>query len=649
MEFPDDFDIDDIVADLPDDLPMFPVDDMFLQGYVEELQAAAHGSPDMAKQSSLGSAGSATSNPGPLSQHPGRGSWVFVPGQSQGAAVARAGAPVGFSARQDLLDAVLPLPTKEDQMAQISSAPVQPAGQQAGPVAQQIGQYGVPATAQAYGGQQAAPVAQQARQATYPRVWLGSGPNANAVPAPLQTTTDVPPNRIRDPPANWAPNPGQSLPQTQAAVPSASAMSQQQWQQLGPGPMAQQPAGSHPNKQGSSGPHTLPRGGSGGSEHSGGSDGGDRSDGADQGRAGAVGPDGKPKPRRRRNRNQSERAQMLNKAAQQRYRERKKTKALELELTVQALAEKAKAFSLVQAKHDELAQRNAALQAALLQKEAELNEVKTSAPGSGRQAHSNDGSNELRFDRAEGLRHEAETLTHQLHGKVHQLKDLLKGADLDKGMGVQLAQASAPPHVAKLISTLVEEVSAISMRAMRVEGVDIWAMVHSSAPQSRCPQPCGCLLCKQRAAWLEVAQGLQLTPDQRRKMAFVRQDHQAKLQRILRARQLLNLEAVSVMLPQDRGGSAPEMMAGTTSSFAVLGFFQRARHTSRATKVLETLKDNLRQEQRALSELDYILFRRILLPLQGAWLILEAYPRKCDCPALMQAVAELEARGYTWP
>lgn len=48
-----------------------------------------------------------------------------------------------------------------------------------------------------------------------------------------------------------------------------------------------------------------------------------------------------------------------------------------------------------------------------------------------------------------------------------------------------------------------------------------------------------------------------------------------------------------------------------------------------------------RAEQRAASELDYITLRRILSPLQAAWLILESYPRKCDCLALSQAVSQL--------
>lgn len=72
-------------------------------------------------------------------------------------------------------------------------------------------------------------------------------------------------------------------------------------------------------------------------------------------------------------------------------------------------------------------------------------------------------------------------------------------------------------------------------------GVDIWALVHRSAPAAAAPAP---------AHWLAVAQRLQLAADQCRKMAFVRREHTAKVQGILAARQMLNLEAVSVMLPQ---------------------------------------------------------------------------------------------------
>ena len=42
--------------------------------------------------------------------------------------------------------------------------------------------------------------------------------------------------------------------------------------------------------------------------------------------------------------------------------------------------------------------------------------------------------------------------------------------------------------------------------------------------------------------------------------------------------------------------------------------------------------------------MDYIVFHRILTPVQGAWFILEAYPLKCDCLALAAAALQLHSQ-----
>ena len=46
----------------------------------------------------------------------------------------------------------------------------------------------------------------------------------------------------------------------------------------------------------------------------------------------------------------------------------------------------------------------------------------------------------------------------------------------------------------------------------------------------------------------------------------------------------------------------------------------------------------LRAEQRAAAEVDYVTFKRILTPLQGASLILTSFPVKADAVGLGQAV-----------
>ena len=96
----------------------------------------------------------------------------------------------------------------------------------------------------------------------------------------------------------------------------------------------------------------------------------------------------------------------------------------------------------------------------------------------------------------------------------------------------------------------MEQISAISMRAVRVEGVDVWRMVHKTAPPTGCPPGCACFVCRQREAWIDVAEALSLSPQQRRKLVHIRTEYMKKLEAIFQERQRLNLEAVSVMLPQ---------------------------------------------------------------------------------------------------
>ena len=62
--------------------------------------------------------------------------------------------------------------------------------------------------------------------------------------------------------------------------------------------------------------------------------------------------------------------------------------------------------------------------------------------------------------------------------------------------------------------------------------------------------------------------------------------------------------------------------------------------------VLQLLR---REEARSTAEFDYIIFRRVFTPVQGARLIIEAYPLRCDCLAFTNAVAQLHGPHFTVP
>jgi hypothetical protein len=143
--------------------------------------------------------------------------------------------------------------------------------------------------------------------------------------------------------------------------------------------------------------------------------------------------------------------------------------------------------------------------------------------------------------------------------------------------------------------------------------------------------------------WAEAARKMMFTGEQAEKVLGVRREHLRRLHRIYEDRRQVNLEAISVLLPQERGGSAPSMSVERAKSW-LPSMFHRSKHASRQKDVMKKLKDNLSEEQRLASELDYLVFRRILTPVQGAWFVLLKYPAYCDSLSLCNGVAEIHGQ-----
>ena len=53
-------------------------------------------------------------------------------------------------------------------------------------------------------------------------------------------------------------------------------------------------------------------------------------------------------------------------------------------------------------------------------------------------------------------------------------------------------------------------------------GADVWDVVHRSVPGRQCSPSCRCLHCKDKDAWLEVADSLKLTDEQNCKIMHAR-------------------------------------------------------------------------------------------------------------------------------
>lgn len=67
-------------------------------------------------------------------------------------------------------------------------------------------------------------------------------------------------------------------------------------------------------------------------------------------------------------------------------------------------------------------------------------------------------------------------------------------------------------------------------------------------------------------------------------------------------------------------------------------FFKRYRHAFDTANVLRRLRANLAEEQKALAELDYLVYVKLLNPVQLARCILTAFPQHCDVVSLLNAV-----------
>jgi hypothetical protein len=67
-------------------------------------------------------------------------------------------------------------------------------------------------------------------------------------------------------------------------------------------------------------------------------------------------------------------------------------------------------------------------------------------------------------------------------------------------------------------------------------------------------------------------------------------------------------------------------------------FFKRHKNTYDTAVAFRRLRNNLAEEQKALAELDYLVYMKLLDPLQLAKCVLATYPKHCDVVSLLNAV-----------
>lgn len=335
--------------------------------------------------------------------------------------------------------------------------------------------------------------------------------------------------------------------------------------------------------------------------------------------------------RGKKSRHRTPRQQMLNKQAQQRYRERKKAKAQELEHTVATLSSRIGELRTVKKEKQMLEEKTLHLERALLEKEAELQRMKAllSKKNSERDSNCSDLST-ADFDESKELSEQAE----QFHSRVTELRVFMREHRIDVGSLNSPDTSDLNDHLVKEVGKKVDGICNSCMQAARQEGPNVWELITASIDRVNMEG-------HDQDRWVDIARSLALDEDQKKRALILWGEHTKKLNSIYEERQQLNLEAIGILLPSDHGGRAPRGVTKSSKCLSFSSFLHRATHRSKTVNILEKLKCNLREEQKALAELEYLVFHRVLNPIQGGWFTLACYPQHCDCLSLLSAAHEI--------
>ena len=172
----------------------------------------------------------------------------------------------------------------------------------------------------------------------------------------------------------------------------------------------------------------------------------------------------------------------------------------------------------------------------------------------------------------------------------------------------------------------VDLVGGVCRAFTRAEGLNLTRLV---SPEAYAAPPGGYSLA-QISKFREAVLGLDLTEQQVKGMAYVREVFRRRLGGILQARSGLNAEALGLMAA---AGTVATDADGQPLGFGSL--MVRSRQSCMLQTLMDRLKENLREEQRMASELQYIICRKLLQPLQIARLIQATFPHHCDPMALL--------------
>ncbi|KAK9908662.1 hypothetical protein WJX75_001163 [Coccomyxa subellipsoidea] len=283
--------------------------------------------------------------------------------------------------------------------------------------------------------------------------------------------------------------------------------------------------------------------------------------------------------------------QEANKAAQKRYRERKKGQVSELQEQADALAAQVKALEVVTSNNVSLEYSNQALEQQL---------SSTASPQTKSSAQKTTSS--------EWGSPEWQSFNDEFISVVENLGTYLR----ENGVQPDVIDRNTPPEVLAEINKRLLQAMQTCMQALNLGGLKLQRLIdavttrRNLASHSGMDGTTGCY---------RAAKVLNLSEEQVRRGLQYRSHVLQVMDKIYMERDELNRQVRSLLASGSDEGAQQQL-----------------------PKVLAQLKANLSSEMRAWSEQHFLLFRMLLSPTQGAWLLVESFPMHCDCVAFFNGL-----------
>lgn len=384
-------------------------------------------------------------------------------------------------------------------------------------------------------------------------------------------------------------------------------------------------------------------------------------------------------------RHKTVRQQEANKIAQQRYRERKKQKFQELERTVDELRDQLSDLQALQQRNNILEGMNSQLQKSLIEKEREIERLKlvldsqadASLGGSGDytsdscggQHHHHQGAAAEVTDKARevstvdkagscriksGAEGEGEypsvpcdILPRDLTGidfkagfadQIKALREFMKMHNLESTCDMTINALT--PELIKDLAQIVGRSCQLCQAAIRAEGVKVLDLIQSDGTSWSSTKEAT------RAVFDTALDKMNLSTVQQQQIMLHRKAHLERMREIYAERQNLNFQAMALMLPsRSQDPALDNTVEGKLENIATRGYLPVAKSNAELAIVLDSMKDNLRREQRSAMDLNCATVSKILTPLQAAHFMSTVYPHHCDALALANVLAHRLGEG----